>query len=53
LQDKECKVSYAPFDVRLPEGVEEEEEISTLSKMMKLLVFPLLLVRLIFGLKRY
>lgn len=29
LEDKECKVYVAPFDVRLPEGDEKEEEIKT------------------------
>lgn len=29
LEDKECKVYSAPFDVRLPEGAEKEEEIKT------------------------
>ena len=29
LEDKECKVYNAPFDVRLPEGAEKEEEIKT------------------------
>jgi Uma2 family endonuclease len=29
LKGKECKVYYAPFDVRLPEGDENEEQIET------------------------
>jgi Uma2 family endonuclease len=29
LKDKHCKVYVAPFDVRLPEGDEKEEEIKT------------------------
>lgn len=29
LEDKECKVYYSPFDVRLPEGDEKQEEIKT------------------------
>lgn len=29
LNDKECKAYFAPFDVRLPEGDEREEDIPT------------------------
>ncbi|MBI4767598.1 MAG: Uma2 family endonuclease [Deltaproteobacteria bacterium] len=29
LENKDCKVYVAPFDVRLPEGEEKEEEIKT------------------------
>jgi Uma2 family endonuclease len=29
LQDKPCRIYYAPFDVRLPEGNETEKEIKT------------------------
>lgn len=29
LEDKDCRVYVAPFDVRLPEGDENEEEIKT------------------------
>ncbi|WP_018084328.1 Uma2 family endonuclease [Desulfurispora thermophila] len=29
FHDKECHVFFAPFDVRLPEGEEEDEEITT------------------------
>ncbi len=30
LSDKRCKVYYAPFDVRLPEGKEQDKDISTI-----------------------
>ena len=29
LKGKNCEVYYAPFDVRLPEGVEEDHQIKT------------------------